>query len=150
MKTCPACGLVSPGSAEHCGCGYDFASGTTPKRQPLRRAGSGEHRAGVIASWVSFGLAVAASVFCAAAINFSKSTVLTYHGLPSLRAVDPYSALLFLLPVVIALAPILFPRQATRVGSALLLWGFSIIGSASIGLFYIPSAVAMLLAACAG
>lgn len=26
-KTCPICGQANPGSAEHCNCGYDFATG---------------------------------------------------------------------------------------------------------------------------
>ena len=153
MKTCPACRLLNPGIAVHCDCGYDFASGTAPQQRPRKDTRSREQRMGGILSWVSCCLAIAATVCSAAVIVFSKATVssitaeLTYRGLPSIRAIDPYSALPFLLPLVIALAPILFPKQATRVMSALLLWGFSLVGSASIGLVYMPSAIAMLLAA---
>ena len=50
-------------------------------------------------------------------------------------------------PVVVALLPLMFPKQAIRIIAAFVIGAFSLIAF-SIGLFYLPSAVAMLLAAC--
>jgi hypothetical protein len=50
-------------------------------------------------------------------------------------------------PVVIAGVPLLLRARMYRVVSALLLIGFVVVGSASIGLLYLPSAVMMILAA---
>jgi len=54
-----------------------------------------------------------------------------------------------MVPVFMALLPVVFPKQATRTVSALLLLGVSMIGLASIGMFFIPAAIVMGVAACA-
>jgi hypothetical protein len=51
-------------------------------------------------------------------------------------------------PVVIALLPLLFRKQAVRIIATIIMWGFAMISGFSIGLFYLPAAIAMLLAAC--
>jgi hypothetical protein len=55
----------------------------------------------------------------------------------------------FLLAIPVALAglPLLFRSRAIRVLSAVLITGWVVAGAASVGLFYIPSAVMMVWAA---
>ncbi len=50
-------------------------------------------------------------------------------------------------PVFIALLPLMFHKQAVRVVAAILMGGFSLVAM-SIGLFYLPAAILMALAAC--
>ena len=50
------------------------------------------------------------------------------------------------IPVLAALLPILFPRRAVRIGATAVLAGFALLGSFSIGLFFAPSAVLMMVA----
>jgi hypothetical protein len=49
--------------------------------------------------------------------------------------------------VIIAGVPLLLRCRTARIISALALTGCVLIGAASIGLFYLPSAIAMILAA---
>lgn len=49
-------------------------------------------------------------------------------------------------PVVLALLAVMFPKQVIRIITAVAISLFSIIAGFSIGLFYVPSALAMLLA----
>ena len=55
---------------------------------------------------------------------------------------------LVMLPVVVALVPLVFHTQLIRVIAAVLIGGFVVISGSSIGLFYMPAAIMMLLAAC--
>lgn len=107
-----------------------------------------------------------ASLVCAAAATIfllftpaysSQSGTMTSNGTSTvarhqqtlLEANEP-AAVVVLLPVVVAGAP-LFTRgranRTVRFASAIVLVGFSVLGLASIGLFFIPSAAAMVLAA---
>jgi hypothetical protein len=52
-----------------------------------------------------------------------------------------------LLPVVLALVPVMFPHRAIRIIAAVVLGGFTALGAFSIGLFYLPAALAMAVAA---
>ena len=68
-----------------------------------------------------------------------------------LLSVAPRAALVLLVPIVLALLPSLRqPRRLRRVTtavSAVLLAAFAILGSASIGLFFMPSALVLAVAA---
>jgi len=55
---------------------------------------------------------------------------------------------LVMVPVLIAAMPLLRPRQGVQIIATILLGGFVLVAM-SIGLFYLPAAVLMLLAACA-
>ncbi len=52
-------------------------------------------------------------------------------------------------PVMVAAAALVIRKQAVRVIAAILMGGLSLIAM-SIGLFYLPAAIMMLLAACVG
>jgi hypothetical protein len=51
-------------------------------------------------------------------------------------------------PVMIAFLPILLRKQAVRIIATIIMGGFTIISGFSIGLFYLPTAIMMLLAVC--
>jgi hypothetical protein len=54
---------------------------------------------------------------------------------------------LLAIPVAVAGLPLLFRSRAVRILSAVLITGWAVVGAASIGLFYIPSAVMMVWSA---
>lgn len=94
----------------------------------------------------SFGLALAAAIFLLVWPVYSTfdgartthATLLQINGLFAIALVG--------FPVVIALLPLVFRKQAIRIVATVLVGGFSFISGASIGLFYIPAAVTMLAA----
>jgi hypothetical protein len=51
------------------------------------------------------------------------------------------------MPVIIAGVPVLLRLRTVRIVSAVLLTGWVVIGAASVGLFFLPSAMTMILAA---
>ena len=55
--------------------------------------------------------------------------------------------LLLAIPVGVAGLPLLFHSRAVRILSAVLITGWVVVGAASIGLFYIPSAVMLVWSA---
>jgi hypothetical protein len=59
----------------------------------------------------------------------------------------PGTYLLLAIPITVAGMPLLFRSRAVRILSAVLILGWIVIGVASIGLFYIPSAVMMVWSA---
>lgn len=96
----------------------------------------------------SFGLALAAAIFLLIwpvytgfdGLRTTHATLLQVNGS---RALLPVA-----FPVIVALLPLVFRMQAIRISAAIVIGAFSFIGGFSIGLFYVPAAVAMLLAAC--
>ena len=52
-------------------------------------------------------------------------------------------------PVLISLLPMMVPRRAARVVAAVLLWACCVIGIFSVGMFFVPAAVVMTVAAVA-
>lgn len=50
-------------------------------------------------------------------------------------------------PVVVAVSPLAFRKQAVRIGAAVVMCAFALV-AVSIGLFYVPSAMLMVVAAC--
>jgi hypothetical protein len=50
-------------------------------------------------------------------------------------------------PILIALAPVLVRRRGVAVASAVLLWACCVLGALSVGIFFVPSAIAMTVAA---
>ncbi len=97
---------------------------------------------------VSFGLALAAGIFLLVWPVYSGFD----RGKPvhatALEVNGPSVILPVLLPVLLALLPLVFPKQAFRIIVTLVMFAFSLISGFTIGLFYVPAAIAMLLAAC--
>ena len=69
----------------------------------------------------------------------TRATLLQVNG--------PWVILLVIFPVLVALLPLIFRNQMTRIIATILIGGFAIISGFSIGLMYLPAAV-MMLAAC--
>jgi hypothetical protein len=89
----------------------------------------------------SFVLALAAAVFVVICPVYSSgATLLQINGS---GAVVPV-----MFPVAVAMLPVLFRKQAVRIVAAILMGAFALIAGMSIGLFYAPAAILMLLAAC--
>ncbi len=100
-----------------------------------------KHRAATILSIVSLSLAIVPTVFFVVVPVYSNgATLLEVNGM---RAVPP-----LVFPVVLALLPTLIRKQGVRLIAGVLLAGFALVAGFTIGLFYIPAAVAMLIAGC--
>ncbi len=98
---------------------------------------------------VSFGLAIAAAIFLLIVPTYSGS----YDGgpvtHPTLVEVNGSWVIIpVFFPPSVALLPLIFRKQAVRIIATILIGGFVFIAGFSIGLFYLPAAVMMLLAAC--
>jgi hypothetical protein len=95
----------------------------------------------------SFGLAMAAAIYLLVAPVYSGSD----GGRPThktlLQVNGPRAVIPVMFPVLIALMPLVFRKQGVRIAAAIVMGGFALI-SFSIGLFYFPSAILMLLAPC--
>lgn len=50
-------------------------------------------------------------------------------------------------PVIVALLPVLVRHRAARIVSTVLLWACVVVGMLSVGLFFLPAAVLMTIAA---
>jgi hypothetical protein len=94
----------------------------------------------------SFGLALSAAIFLfvwpvytgSDGVHTTHATLLQVNGS---RAILPV-----VFPVFVTLLPLVFRRQAIRVIATLVIGAFSLIGGFTIGLFYVPAALTMLLA----
>jgi hypothetical protein len=95
---------------------------------------------------LSLALAIAAAVFLLAypaysglgGVRGTRATLLEVNGEWALVPV--------LLPVVVALVPVMFPHRVIRIIAAVVLGGFTALGAFSIGLLYLPAALAMAAA----
>ena len=97
------------------------------------------HRATTILTALSFSLAMVAALFFLIFPAYSSgATLLQVNG--------PDALVPLLLPVIVALVA-LIPKRVMRIVAAVLLAEFALIAGFSIGLFYIPAAFTMLLAA---
>ena len=96
---------------------------------------------------VSLSLALTASVFLLLFPSGSGYWGGQYHRTTLLQKEGLWVLIPLSFPVVVTLLPLVFPKQAVRIGASIIIWLFAILGGFSIGLFYIPSAV-VLLGAC--
>jgi len=102
---------------------------------------------------ISFWLALAASGFLLVVPTYSGSSYSgsSRGGSPIhatlLQVTGPRALIYLAVPVILTLAPMLIPKRAVRAGSALVLATLAVLGGFSIGLFYLPSAFVLLLAA---
>ena len=97
---------------------------------------------------ISFGLTVAVSrLFLVLPMYSTSSSESPSTGQATLLEINGAGALFTLpIPALIALVPVLIPIWWVRIVAGLVLAAFVVVGSPSIGMFYFPSAVAMLLA----
>lgn len=99
---------------------------------------------------VSFALAISAAIFLLvwpvySGFNGSRpihATLLQVNG--------PYVLIPVMFPVLTALTALLLRKQWVRIVATILIGGFVVIGGFTIGLFYLPAAILMLLASCVG
>ena len=96
---------------------------------------------------ISLGLAAAAAIFLLVApvywgSNGGSRTLIEENG--------QWVIVPVMLPVVAAFLPVVFRRQKVRVIATVLLSGFVVIGSFTIGFLYLPAAIVMFLASCSG
>ncbi len=89
-----------------------------------------------------------ASLVLAVATSLAWLVVPAYNTGATLIEVNGAWAILpLLIPVLLALPPVIRPRRSAAIGSASLLGAFVLVSGASIGLFYVPALVAMIVAA---
>jgi hypothetical protein len=106
--------------------------------------------AALVLSIASLVLAMAAAVF---ALDYPLYS--GFDGTRPTRATlvevnGGWVAIPVLFPVAIALLPVVFRQRWVRIAAAVVLWVFAFLAGMSIGLFYVPAAVAMLVAAMVG
>jgi hypothetical protein len=97
---------------------------------------------------VAFGLALVAAIFLAVWPTYSgfngsqptRATLLQVNG--------PYALIPVMFPVLTTLIALLLRRQWVRIVATILISGFALIAGFTIGLFYLPAAILMLLASC--
>ena len=96
---------------------------------------------------ISLGLAAAAAIFLLVVpvywgSNGGSRTLIEENG--------QWVIVLVMFPVVAAFLPVVFRKQAVRVIATALIIGFVMIGTFTIGFFYLPAALVMFLASCSG
>jgi hypothetical protein len=96
----------------------------------------------------SFGLASTASTFLLVWPVYSGFDGRSTTHATLLQVNGTWAILPVLFPVCLALLPLVFRKQALRITAAVVMLAFSFISGFTIGMFYVPAAIAMLLAAC--
>jgi hypothetical protein len=97
---------------------------------------------------VAFGLAVAAAIFLmvwpvyegVGSGGVTHATVIRINGW--------WASVPVMFPVLVALVPLVVRRQAVRIVAAVVMGAFVLISGFTIGLFYLPAGILLLLAAC--
>jgi hypothetical protein len=92
-------------------------------------------------------LALAASVFLLVFPTGEGDWGGQHHRTTLLDKSGSHVLALLALPVLITLLPLGVPRHGVRIGASILLFGLVILGGFSIGLFYLPAAVAEVVGA---
>jgi len=96
---------------------------------------------------VSVGLALAATIFLLVGPVYSgfdgertsHKTLLQVNGV--------WAVIPLMIPVLIALVPLIFRNQAVRIIAAIVMGAFALVSGFSIGMFYLPAGVLIVLAA---
>ena len=97
---------------------------------------------------VAFGLAVAAAIFLLVwpvytGFEDERPTHATLQQVNGRWVIVPV-----MFPVLVSLVPLVVRNQAVRIVAAIVIGLFVLISGFSIGMFYLPAAALMLLAAC--
>ena len=96
---------------------------------------------------VSFALAVAAAIFWLVWPTYSGFNGARPARGTALEVNGPYILIPVMFPVLTALIALLLGKQWARIAATILMGGFVVIGCFTIGLFYLPAAILMFLAA---
>jgi hypothetical protein len=97
---------------------------------------------------ISFGLTVVAAVFLLVwPVYFGFSGDRPTHA-TLLEVNGSWVIIPVMFPVLVAVVPLVFRRQAVRIVAAVVMGLFVLISGFSVGLFYLPAGVLMLLATC--
>ena len=97
---------------------------------------------------VSFGLAIAAAIFLLVWPVYSGFNGDQPPHASLLQVNGPSAIIPVLFPVLTTLMPLLLRKQWVRIIATVLIGGFALIGGFSIGFFYLPAGIVMLLASC--
>src|SRR5450755_3964634 len=95
---------------------------------------------------VSFGLALAAAIFLLVWPIYSGFNGNRPSHATLLQVNGPYALIPVMFPVLATLIALLLRK--VRIVATILISGFALIGGFTIGLFYLPAAILMLLASC--
>lgn len=79
--------------------------------------------------------------------GISSSGVETCERATSFTVNGAWVLVVVSVPVVVALVPLVVRRRSVRVVSAVLLWAGCVVGMLSVGLFFVPAAILMTIAA---
>lgn len=95
----------------------------------------------------SFGLALAAAIFLLVGPVYNRLDSQNTTHATLLQVNGSWVILPVLFPVFLALLPLVIRKQAVRIAAAIFIGAFSFISGFTIGLFYVPAAIILLLAA---
>jgi hypothetical protein len=96
----------------------------------------------------SFALAIAAAIFLLVWPIYSGSNGSQPTHATLLQVNGPDVLIPVMFPVLTALIALLLCKQWARIVATILISGFVMLGGFTIGLFYLPAAILMLLASC--
>jgi len=97
---------------------------------------------------ISFGVALMAAIYLLVWPVYA-GFVHGQHVRGTMLQVDgPHALIAVLFPVLTTLTALLLRKQAARIIATILLAGFVVISGFTIGLFYLPAAILLLLACC--
>ncbi|HEX3299289.1 MAG TPA: hypothetical protein VHW68_04185 [Actinomycetota bacterium] len=101
---------------------------------------------------LALGAAVVAALVVVFAPTYSSCTSghAACHGASALAVNGPWIFVVVSVPVVLALIPVLINRPVTRVVATVLLWLFCVVALLTIGIFFLPAAILMTIAASRG
>ena len=97
---------------------------------------------------VSFGLALAAAIFLLVWPTYSGSNGSQPTHATLLQVNGPFVLIPVMLPVLTTLIALLLRKQGVRIVATILIGGFALIAGFTIGWFYLPAAILLLLASC--
>jgi hypothetical protein len=97
---------------------------------------------------IAFGLAMAAAIYLLVGPVYRGEGSEGVRYATLLQVNGKWVIVPVMFPVLVTLAPLVVRRQVVRVVAAIVLGGFVLISGFSIGLFYLPAGVLLLLAAC--
>jgi hypothetical protein len=95
----------------------------------------------LVAAFAPFGSEMGTTVSSDGAVTTSSATVSVF------QTDGAWVLVVGSVPVLLAMLPLVVRRKAARVVAAVLLWLCCLVGAFSIGMFFIPAAVAMTIAA---